>query len=125
MKNTQIKYRQWMGTEWRYWGFIDGGFVAPIQGIEDSYQLLPFPDKNGNEIWEGGFVRYDLGIREEELTGERYCIGQVVWFEEFQQWQVAEYDPRSDIYDMTDIIHDGKCSWEVFNSRNDAIFNHN
>jgi len=61
MKNTQIKYRQWMGTEWRYWGFIDGIFVAPIQGIEDSYQLLPFTDKNGNEIWEGDFIRYDYG----------------------------------------------------------------
>lgn len=57
MKTKQIKYRQWMGTEWRYWGFIDGIFVAPIQGIEDSYQLLPFPDKKGNEMWEGDTIK--------------------------------------------------------------------
>lgn len=61
MKTAQIKYRQWTGTEWRYWGFIDGIFVAPIQGIEDSYQLLPFLDKNGNEIWEGNFVKGTYG----------------------------------------------------------------
>jgi len=106
MKNTQIKYRQWMGTEWRYWGFIDGIFVAPIQGIEDSYQLLPFPDKNGNEIWEGDIIQYDWDEQDncDRFDGNRFDNSVAKELREIVSIEIQYLDRNSTINTYTSAV---------------------
>ena len=88
----EIKFRQEYNKKWHYWGFIDDGFVSPLQGVggEKSYQFTGLKDKNGKEIWEGDILenravvcfsrgrfqpRYDGG-KAEEMEDEFYLIAE-------------------------------------------------
>lgn len=69
----KIKFRQRIGDEWHYWGFIEDkyrlSFVAPIthgitieQARKDSQQFTGLLDKNKKEIYEGDIVKWSEKI---------------------------------------------------------------
>ena len=69
----EIKFRQRIGDQWHYWGFLEDGAFTGIASIcEPSYQYIGFCDRNGEEIYEGSVI----GI----MNRGRYCVrGEVVF----------------------------------------------
>ena len=56
---SDIKFRQLVGGNWHYWGYIDGCFVGPITNQQRNpvnCQLTGLRDVNGVEIYEGDLV---------------------------------------------------------------------
>ena len=57
----EIKFRQWQGGQFHYWGFIDGAFDGPTTGgassikeaLENSQQFTGLLDKNGKKYTKG------------------------------------------------------------------------
>lgn len=52
-----IKFRQRINGKWHFWGIVDGGFIAPVNPKEQSYQFIGIYDENGKEIYEGDIIR--------------------------------------------------------------------
>lgn len=119
MKNEQIKYRQWTGDGWHYWGFIDGVFVAPIQGIEESDQLLPFPDKNGKEIYEGDIINFDdldVNIPEGKKQSTIWEAVPVVYNKFEMRFAADTWDGKKQFYrGYTEVIGNKKENPELLN----------
>lgn len=59
MDHLDIKFRQRIGNQFHYWGYMDEGFVGPItsqQPIPIQDQYIRINDKDGNEIFENDIV---------------------------------------------------------------------
>ena len=124
----EIKFRAWdkKKKEMIPWDELKADYdfyitVSSSRAIPMQYTGLK--DKDGKEIYEGDIVRYDLGEREEEMEGERYCYGFVeykngaFWVnekEEGDNWvevplieQFEEYsswEPIGNIYEKPELL---------------------
>ncbi len=72
-KMREVKFRQARHDstgkfrEWFYWGFIDGGFIAPIRLDVENYQYIG--TKNGVEIYEGDITNHGIVEWDDEAMG--------------------------------------------------------
>ena len=67
----EIKYRQLVGKDWHYWGYIDGFFVGPITNQQPepiNCQYTGLKDANGVEIYEGDIVE-----------DEEHYVSEIYW----------------------------------------------
>ncbi len=59
----RIKFKQWTGECWHYWGFVqDGVFAGPVSINGEyplSYQLLGL-NKDGEEIYDGDVFKPEI-----------------------------------------------------------------
>jgi len=53
----EIKFRQRVNGRFHYWGFMDGGFIGPINPFDPSQQFTGLLDRNRKEVWEGNILR--------------------------------------------------------------------
>jgi hypothetical protein len=61
----ELKFRQWNGDRWHYWGFINDSFVGPISLNTVSEQFTGLLDRTGEEIYENDIVmRWRMGRSE-------------------------------------------------------------
>lgn len=55
----QIKFREWLGKEFHYWGFMeDGSFILPTNIKGPQQQFTGLMDKNKVHIYEGDILAY-------------------------------------------------------------------
>ncbi len=76
--------------DWFYWGFIDGGFIAPLRHDVDNYQSIGIKDKNGKEMWKDDIVRFGHKKKNRD-------VGRIVYetdFCAFGCWQTNLSKPR-------------------------------
>jgi uncharacterized phage protein (TIGR01671 family) len=101
----EIKFRQRNGDTWHYWGFIDGGFVAPCRLDTPSDQYTNLKDKNGREIFEDDIVMWYGQRCKVEYRGiafgiiglEPYFNGNVEYsYDTITNWEKAD-DPSIEV----------------------------
>lgn len=74
----QIKFRCWIPSyaEFIYWGFISGTFIGPPTGsnmsieecLENSEQLTGLEDVDGQPIYVGDIIEYDVQFLKEGVS---------------------------------------------------------
>lgn len=75
--DQQIKFRQWDGTRFHYWGFIDGVFIGPKDLVRPSEQYTGVNDRKGVEVYKGDIMyskQWDPCNQEVTFNRGGFCL---------------------------------------------------